>query len=737
MATPLVDLVSGRETEPNPATLLSGRYLLNDNGKGATINGLAACFADRLVARRDGTWSFSVPGRPAQDGEFSSTSLVSNLDGEAIVEMGRTFEALRDSRATWAQWVQLSPLAPKVAEVLRVRAFDRAIQDRLVFLEAVCQNPRTHLRVDEEMTSVPRVRKVARTAIVRLVSHKEDWDRPTVLGVRPRRVLALVAEDDADIYENRLAARLVDHIASYLRHRLEQLSRIRSMIDQSGQYAVRAAGGQFRRQWRLCELWADAVGDVRAEQNAKHTADLIESLYGRVRKLFESSLYRGVPSRSGTVQLRYTNVFESDCHYREVARLWREWMRLGVARPPTEEEVYERRQSLCEGAAWFGWQLVVRALAQLNVGPDANSETAPVDCDVLTLKGPGGTLHALPPRDGAVILRVGSRCIRVICLPARMHGLDEPTRTQMIEDLERAAESAEAQDVIVLLVSSGGGPEEQTLQWLADPAYRAGRWEPGTAQSTRLGVLPVSPWDIGSVERVARVLRWHLWAPMLLQYPPTVALGQDRPVSLPGWAEVTTRPDSIRVLRAPERRELSLNDLLKECRVQGVARVHRQNPKAVRQALEQLDRHLESVRTEVESAFLVCSRICTCPTCATSGALLRQIGQYDCFECHCESCDSVWGVYRCSCGERFPAIRLKDCEELASESVDRSPGWFDRVFGADMLACVCPVAGGKATFVCPACGSCRCGENVHSEEDWHSLSKRPRISPGTMVGGRL
>ena len=724
MPGPLVDLVSGVEWEPGSAPLIPGRVMLADNGKGVLVNGLPACFADRVVARRDGTWALTIPGKTAVGGEFPSALLTATLDAEAIAEMGRTFSELRDSRACWSQWATLSPLAPRVAEFLRVRPFDQAIQDRLVFLESVCQRPRSHLRVDEEMTSVPRVRKVARTAIVRLVSHKEDWDRPTVLGVRPRRVLALVAEDDVDIYENRVAARLIDHLAMYLRLRLEQLARIRSMIEQSSEHAASAAGGHFWRQRRLCDLWAGAVGDTRAEQSSKRTADLVESLYGRVRKLFDSPLYRGVPVRSGPVQLRYTNVFESDSLYREVAKLWREWSRLGVSRPPTEEQYYESRQAVCDGSAWFGWLLVVRALDQLGVSCDSSSEHSAVDCDELSLRGAAGAVSVLPPRDGAVVIRVNDRRVRVVCLPTKLEGLDPTLTVDVIDDMERMSRSAAEDEVLVLLVSSHGPAAEGNHEWRADAGHRAGPWEPGINRSSRLGVLPVSPWDIGSVERVARALRWHLWSPMLLQYPPTVQFGTDRPRSLPAWVEATARPDVLRVLRPPEGRERSLGDLLRECRSEGITRLQRQNPKGVRQGTELVERQVEAVRASMETALAQCGRLRTCPTCRTAGAHFRQIGQYDCYECHCESCDSMWGVYRCLCGARFPVIRLKDSADLvASMANDRSSGWFDRVFGSDALACVCPLAGGKGSFVCPSCGKCGCGTNAHAADA--SLANAP------------
>lgn len=717
MSGPLVDLVSGVEWEPRSAPLMPGRVMLGNNGKGVLVNGVPAYFADRVVARRDGTWSLTIPGTPAAGGEFPSAMLISTLDAEAVAEMGRAFSELRDSRACWSQWATMSPLAPRVAEFLRVRPFDQAIQDRLVFLESVCQSPRSHLRVDEEMTSVPRVRKVARTAIVRLVSHKEDWDRPTVLGVRPRRVLALVAEDDVDIYENRVAARLIDHLAMYLRLRLEQLARICSMIEQSSEHAASAAGGHFWRQRRLYDMWAAAGGDTRAEQSAKRTADLVESLYGRVRRLFDSPLYRGVPLRSGPLQLRYTNVFESDSHYREVARLWREWSRLGISRPPTEEQYFEGRQAVCDGSAWFGWLLVVRALDQLGISCARGSENASVDCDELVLRGPAGELSVLPPRDGAVVIRVEDRRVRVVCLPAKVEGLEPGVAVDIVSDFERASMSAAENEVLVLLVSSGGSVAKGNPDWRADAGYRAGPWEPGIKRASRLGVLPVSPWDIGSVERVARALRWHLWSPMLLQYPPAVQFGPDRPRSLPEWMESSARPDVLRVLRAPEGRERSLGDILRECRNEGTTRLQRQNPKGVRQGAELVDTQLGAVRTSLEKAIEHCDRIRVCPTCRTTGAQLRQIGQHDCYECHCESCETMWGVYRCACGTRFPVIRLKDSANLvASMAKDRSSGVFDRVFGSDTLACVCPFAVGKGSFVCPSCGKCGCGTNAHAAD---------------------
>ena len=133
-------------------------------------------------------------------------------------------------------------------------------------LAEVCRRPRTHLRVEIERTPVSRARRFPAQAANYLAAHTEDWERPTLRAVVPKRILAVVREDQFDIYENRVAVRLVDHLVTYLRRRILEVSRLLRVFEEAGDHGSSAAGGSHWRQRRIYQLWGDAIDASEARR---------------------------------------------------------------------------------------------------------------------------------------------------------------------------------------------------------------------------------------------------------------------------------------------------------------------------------------------------------------------------------------------------------------------------------------------------------------------------------------
>ena len=73
------------------------------------------------------------------------------------------------------------------------------------------------LRYEETVTEVSRARRLSQWNVyTHLASHSECWQRQTLSGIQPKRVLARFSEDDYAIYENRVYARLLDSLDNYL-----------------------------------------------------------------------------------------------------------------------------------------------------------------------------------------------------------------------------------------------------------------------------------------------------------------------------------------------------------------------------------------------------------------------------------------------------------------------------------------------------------------------------------------
>jgi hypothetical protein len=713
----LTNLVSGTPWDPSQTTVLEGQVQIGPTSLKTLINGQPARGGERVVPGAEAAWTVQH-GTQRIDGAFAKALSPVDRDIDALLEMRGDYERVRKAGSSWKEWVSLSPLAPQADESVRMQPLDLAVQNRLRFLEAVARNPRSHLRVDDALVAVSRVRRVAPKAVQRFVSHKEDWDRPTVLAVRPRSVLSVSYEEEIDIYENRLAARLIDRLDVYLRRRLETVTAVQTMLAESGHSGASADSGQYRRRDRLYHLWGEAFTNSDTEETAAGTASLLESLHVRIRTLKDSNLYRGVARRAEASGLRYTNIFRNDPDYREVARLWSDWSS-SATRFPSEKDLYIRRQALCQGATWFGWLLVVRAMVTL--GAQLHGAPQPVqNQDAGTvIDTPVGPVEIVPPASGACLLRLNGASLRVVCLPARVDALDAATASAQLNQLKSAARESQritGSAVLVLLVSPRAAHAAGSAGTADCDICRAGRWEAAARhepdRDADLGVVAVSPWDISSVERVARCLRWHLWSGTLRGYPPKVSLGSDWPVKTPPWLVQVDARGTAKIQRSVRSNEQSCEQLLLD--VERSQRSGIANPKTQKRDAESAKQKIDGLRQELESGLARVKQVERCPICSEESARLTP-GTHDCFEALCGSCEATWGVYRCACGERFPFIKLAQLKTVLASSGDRELGWLDRLLGADVLSCVCPEApAAKPTFVCPKCGKCGCGPNDHA-----------------------
>ncbi|MEN1395689.1 hypothetical protein AAIH23_36415, partial [Pseudomonas aeruginosa] len=99
-----------------------------------------------------------------------------------------------------------------------------------------------------------RARRLAKGALVYLASHSECWQRQTLSGVIPKKVLARFSEDDYGIYENRVYARLLDETERHLQRRLSALKSLQATLDQALKF-YRSEDVDFRLSHEVCRLW--------------------------------------------------------------------------------------------------------------------------------------------------------------------------------------------------------------------------------------------------------------------------------------------------------------------------------------------------------------------------------------------------------------------------------------------------------------------------------------------------
>lgn len=605
-----------------------------------------------------------------------------DLETDALVRLAH---AVGDE-TTWEAHAQTPPVAQKLAERARPLPLDLEIGRHIQHLQHVCHRPRLHLRVEEERLPVSRARRVPVRAVAELVSHPGDWEHRTLRSIQPSRVLARQTEDDWNLYENRVAVRLVDHLLAYLAKRLEELRRIKEILDASRDYSNEIWRTSFRRARRIADLWSNTL-ESKTEEDLTRTMKRLELAQRDLQTLLDAPLYQRVPRRQTVaLSLKPTNILVNDPHYRKVAALWRSWVKFGHKRQETAQQRVVRRQR--EAAAWdrFVLHLVVRAFAAIKW-----SATPSGDGWTLVKSGWSSVRVAA---DAMGVVRVeGGRTLCLLPICADLAGADPNAVQAQFEHLDGS-------DGEVVIAHVGGGVA------LTD-ADRASGWSIGG----RAVLFPCSPWGIDSEERMSRLLNGWLSRAATPAYPVATTLP-----ALPEWPGkrdwLRHEGDHLVAFRAPTDSEAS------EARrwAAGQAReleTQAQRAKAAKQAFAVAPREaVTAFQKFVDRAADALVGLDTCPVCGAQGRVKPRPGKAAdgsdaTWLAICESCGSEWGTRPCTeCGTRYQALLPQTGLDMAA-AAEATPGreWPDKVFGRDLWAQPC-VSDGNTQFKCPECGTC-------------------------------
>lgn len=726
----LIDRLGGdRWVPPQEGAVILGRFLVEPVAPSSLfLNSIPVQDPCYLVPDLRGQWQLLAAGDHRCQGSVPRSQLLDDLDLRSIVAIGKNVQGVIEDGGTWLDVLSVSPLVPGMSEKAGLQSFELLLEDQIGHLKEVCLRPRTHLRVDVERAPVSRARRLATQAAGYLASHTEDWDRPTVRAVIPKRVLALVREDQFDIYENRVAVRLVDHLDAYLAYRVREVAKLVRLFGEAEDYSSAAMLGSHWRQKRVYSLWGESLDASKARQMAEDTLKKLRSLKYTVAGLMDSTLYREV-SRKATVgtTLKMTNILANDQHYQRVAELWLAWARLGLKQIPRPAEHFQAMQDLCKGFNFFSLLVAIRALDQIGMEPqDLEGALA---SGALSLEGKGGRAElSWSCNEGWLRLRVpGARPLRLTPLVASLETLDARDAQELIKEADNAASGSE--QLVLLYPALGGqrvvgGSSRQVHERLHALSHEVA--SPGAEHA---GFLPISPWDLSSVERMARALRWIVTGTHFLSYPQFVAdsplRGSDGKVP---WLEESGTGVVVRRLPHPKE-ELKLPKRIAEAEA-GLAALRRQHAdvsdrlrvavsdragsgqlnakkKELNAAITKADRdvtELKAFAAGLEQGVNLVRSLLTCPTCGDVADDRRDFrsGQGKRFACVCSSCSTSWGTELCpTCKAWLPTLMpaVKDLAALASH-----PAWVDRYLGADVLAVPSLAADGEHGYVCHECG---------------------------------
>ena len=693
------DRVMDRTVETPPEQVVLGRYRLLFDGV-ASLNSARLSSGDYLIPDQEGRWTILTEGGQATVGEFPPTQLPPQREQDSLRQIGGRLEKLLDSGATWEQWSEVSPIVPEILAKAKMQPLDNAVKQYLCHLQEACRHPRTHLRMEIERMPVPRARRIPSQAVEYLASHTEDWQHRKLTSVVPKRILSVMVDDQFDIYENRVAVRLVDHLYRYLCGRLEEIRKLQRLFDE---VRLKPEASHWRLT-RVCGLLGQAVLD-EGPGAAAQTRQALESLHYQILQLFDSLLYKAMsPQLQVPPTLKATNILANDRHYRYIGLLWRMWSQYGFKHPKTGAERYHERQDLCRGFDRFCALLVFRALTQLGFELKGEASLEPGITSIRLLDGLGQELllswneydtFTIKKNDQALIRFVP--LVAALALEPDAGRLDE-TLCSLLAQLPSESAPCFEKPLDVILYSSDWEQRERLPIHLQQQLQSLGN---DLVHPSSVGMVPVSTYEIDSVERVARATRWVILGSQIMDYPPRISIPVSYVEELTGmanWLRRTDQKDLVRVVRLPSSGEKRKFD-------QKLADMISRLVKVGKTSAFQIEL-LEAFQKGQEAAFKEFLTWLQCPVCLRENEpRMMKVSHDDHFECHCVHCDSYWGTRGCGhCGRRFPFVALGG---TGSTYRPQYVGWVDDVLGMDVLAVPCWLPNSRGSYICPWCGTCR------------------------------
>lgn len=372
------DRLSQKNLKELPASIDAGRYLWRlDSGNAASekielFNQHSDITDGKLLVSDGGEhWQLNrISGhfhKPAVDKLERIT-----VFKKAILTLGETLSQSANSvhHNTESQQL-LSPLLPGavIDAELNLLPLESTLQTVLEagHLHEIAHHPRLDIRYVEETTDVARAKRLAKGALVHLASHSECWQRQTLSGVVPKKVKARFSEDDYQIYENRVFARLIDNIYRHLSSRIRTLDQLHQSLDDALGFEDKSDAIDYRVRQKICALWGqtfDAEATLHALDLLDNTRSSLKAMLKSITSLRQSGLYLMIPryAQVGTA-LHRTNILNHDVHYRHLAILWDELNRLQQSSQLTPAQRFSEEQLLASHYSHYAGLVLQHALA--------------------------------------------------------------------------------------------------------------------------------------------------------------------------------------------------------------------------------------------------------------------------------------------------------------------------------------------------------------------------------------
>lgn len=359
-----LDRLTGGQCRQLPLVIEPGRYQYAASGP--AFNGHTPAFSGVLVS--DG-------GERCQLGsEVRSFVLPQQVQATAAELLCKAIAAIDTDMQKSSLMSPLMPAAIIDAQS-HLLPFEKHLLDVVQqgHLHQISQRPRLDLHYEDEVADVARARRLARGALVHLASHSECWQRQTLSGVVPKKVLARFSEDDYGIYENRIYVRLLDETERHLHWRLSALKSLQSTLDQALKF-YRSEDVDFRLSYEVCRLWGmtfDQAATSRVSELLSETLGTLQRLHRTISGLRQNGLYLLVSRQAQvTGALHLTNILCHDPHYRHLAILWDLLAKTTAANRATPEERFRQNQYLANAYSRYAGLVLRHALRPYLHGQD-------------------------------------------------------------------------------------------------------------------------------------------------------------------------------------------------------------------------------------------------------------------------------------------------------------------------------------------------------------------------------
>lgn len=366
--------------------LPKGTVLQSDGRERCTIGGVSRTFED----------SGNSDGASVDDSREAQRAIVCR----ALALLASRIEVDSD--------VMPSPLLPpEMADELELNQLDKVLGEIIEcgHFDEIVRRPRYSMKYESELVDVSRVRRMAPGALERLAARSEDWHRRTLTAVLPKRLMAMLSDDEWGIYENRVFARLLDRLEQYLRRRLAETEELKRVFE--GALTLDSAEGlDYRLRDKLCELWGDAIASSKGVtesviDESKHAIEVLRSAKRKIGLLRHSDLYNKVPRAARVpAELQHTNILNHDQHYRHLKTLWRLHQRFSGPADKKPADVLRERQRELQHFSLYLRMMIQRVLQGVR-------QVAPLgSTNGFSFAGTSGYLVA---DEGEITLRLGKR----------------------------------------------------------------------------------------------------------------------------------------------------------------------------------------------------------------------------------------------------------------------------------------------------------------------------------------